>query len=242
MSAAKAMIRRLLRRLGYDAHRYHPALSAGAQQMAVLNSRGINLILDVGANAGQFGVSLREIGYAGRIVSFEPLQAARDILLATRATDADWVVAEKAALGREEGEVDIHVSANSVSSSALDMLESHLRSAPESRYVGTERVPLRRLDAVATPYLRADSAALLKIDTQGYEDRVLDGATGILPRIAGIQLELSLVPLYRGQMLLPEMIERLRQMDFGLWAIWPAFVEPASGRLLQVDATFFRGE
>jgi FkbM family methyltransferase len=242
MSGAKSIVRRLLRRLGYDAHRYHPALSAAAQQIAILKSRGINLVLDVGANAGQFGANLREAGYAGRIVSFEPLQAPRELLLATSAKDADWEVAAKAAIGREEGEVDIHVSANSVSSSALDMLESHLRSAPESRYVGTERVPLRRLDAIAAPYLRADSATLLKIDTQGYEDRVLDGATGMLPRIAAIQLELSLVPLYRGQLLLPEMIERLRQMGFGLWAIWPAFVEPASGRLLQVDATFFRAD
>lgn len=236
------MVRRLLRRLGYDAHRYHPALSPSAQQMAIFKSRGISLVLDVGANAGQFGVSLREAGYAGRIVSFEPLQSARELLLAASAGDADWEVAGKAAIGREEGEVDIHVSANSVSSSVLDMLDAHLHSAPESRYVGAERVPLRRLDAIAMPYLRADAAILLKIDTQGYEDRVLDGAAGILPRIAGIQLELSLVPLYRGQMLLPEMIERLRQMGFGLWAVWPAFVEPASGRLLQVDATFFRAE
>jgi FkbM family methyltransferase len=230
----------MLRRLGYDAHHYIPVLSPSAQQTAILRSLGINLVLDVGANAGQFGAALREAGYAGRIVSFEPLDSARQLLLAASAADSAWEVAERAAIGGEDGEIEIHVSANSYSSSALDMLPAHLRSAPESRYVGSERVPLRRLDGIAGPYLRPDSVALLKIDTQGYEDRVLDGAAGMLTRVAAVQLELSVVPLYAGQKLLPEMLERLRGLGFSLWALWPAFVEPGSARLLQVDATFLR--
>lgn len=240
MNFAKPIIRRLLRRLGYEAHRYVPALSPGAQQAAIFRSLGVNLVLDVGANAGQYGAALREAGYAGRIVSFEPLDSARKQLLAASAGDADWEVAERAAIGGEDGEIEIHVSANSFSSSALDMLPAHLRSAPESRYVGSERVPLRRLDGIAGPCLRPDSVTLLKIDTQGYEDRVLEGAAAILPRVAAIQLELSVVPLYAGQKLLPEMLERLRDLGFSPWALWPAFVAPGSARLLQVDATFLR--
>lgn len=240
MKFAKSLVRRMLRRLGYDAHRHIPVLSPSAQQAAIFRSRAINLVLDVGANAGQFGRALREAGYRGRIVSFEPLESARRQLLAASAADDAWDVAERAAIGAEDGEIDINVSANSFSSSALDMLPAHLRSAAESRYVGRERVPLRRLDGIAGAHLRADSVALLKIDTQGYEDRVLDGAAGILPRVAAIQLELSVVPLYAGQKLLPEMLERLRGLGFSLWALWPAFVEPGSARLLQVDATFLR--
>jgi FkbM family methyltransferase len=240
MNFAKSIIRRMLRRLGYDAHRYIPVLSPGAQQAAILKSRGINLVLDVGANAGQFGAALREAGYTGRIVSFEPLDAARQRLLASSAGDPAWEVADRAAIGHEDGEIEIHVSANSFSSSALDMLPAHLRSAPESRYVGSERVPLRRLDGIAGPYLRPDSVTLLKIDTQGFEDRVLEGAAGILPRVAAIQLELSLVPLYAGQKLLPEMLDRLRGLGFLPWALWPAFIDQDGARLLQVDATFLR--
>jgi len=240
MKFAKSIIRRLLRRLGYDAHRYIPVLSPGAQQAAIFRSLGINLVLDVGANAGQFGAALREAGYTGRIVSFEPLDAARQRLLASSAGDPAWEVADRAAIGHENGEIEIHVSANSFSSSALDMLPAHLRSAPDSRYVGVERAPLRRLDGIAGRYLRPDSVTLLKIDTQGFEDRVLEGAAGILPRVAAIHLELSVVPLYAGQKLLPEMLERLRGLGFSPWALWPAFVEPGSARLLQVDATFLR--
>jgi hypothetical protein len=149
-------------------------------------------------------------------------------------------VAERAAIGDRDGEIDIHVSANSFSSSALDLLESHLRTAPESRYVGRERSPLRRLDGIAAPYLRPDSVTLLKIDTQGFEDKVLDGAAGILPRVDGMQLELSLVALYADQKLMPEMLERLRGLGFALWGAWPELVDPDTGRVLQVDATFFR--
>ena len=236
----KSAMHRLIRRFGYDLHRFHPAVFPDAQLAAQLAAQRIDLVLDVGANAGQFGGKLREIGYRGRIVSFEPLSDAREKLLAAADGDDTWEVAERAAIGERDGEIQIHVSANSVSSSALGMLEAHVSSAPESRYIGKERAPLRRLDDIPAPYLRAKSVTLLKIDTQGYEDRVLEGASGILPRIAGVQLELSLVPLYEGQKLLPEMLERLRGHGFSVWAIWPGHVDPRDSRTLQVDATFFR--
>jgi FkbM family methyltransferase len=236
----KAFLHKLLQRFGYDIHRFHAAALPEAQLAYALRTRGFNLVLDVGANAGQFGLKLRDHGYAGRIVSFEPLAGPWQRLAELAAADGSWEVAERAAVGDRDGEIDIHVSANSFSSSALAVLEAHLRTAPESRPVGRERAPLRRLDGIAAPYLRPDSITLLKIDTQGFEDKVLDGAAGIMRRIDGMQLELSLVPLYADQKLMPEMFERLRGLGFALWGAWPELVDPATGRVLQVDATFFR--
>jgi len=69
---------------------------------------------------------------------------------------------------------------------------------------------------------------------------VLDGAAEVLSRVVGLQLELSLVPLYGGQKLMPELAGRVTSLGFELWEISPAFIDPRSGRLLQVDATFFR--
>jgi FkbM family methyltransferase len=231
----KRILHRALQRLGFDLHRHYSNANPEAQLATLLRTRGFDLVLDVGANAGQFGAKLRQRGYQGRIVSFEPLSQPHRQLAELAARDGRWEVAERSAVGERDGEIVIHVSANSYSSSALDMLESHLRAAPESRYVGEERVPLRRLDALAAPYLRADDVTLLKIDTQGFEDRVLAGASGILPRIAAVQLELSLVPLYAGQKLLPEMLEALRRWGFAPWGAWPELVEPATGRLLQLE-------
>jgi hypothetical protein len=81
---------------------------------------------------------------------------------------------------------------------------------------------------------------LLKIDTQGYESEVLKGAPETLARVAGLQLELSLVPLYGGQKLMPEMLETVASLGFELWALVPNFLEPGTARMLQADATFFR--
>ncbi|MGH8687196.1 MAG: FkbM family methyltransferase [Burkholderiales bacterium] len=236
----KAFTHRLLQRFGYDIHRFRASASLEAQLAAMLRSGGFDLVLDVGANAGQYGRRLRDHGYSGRIVSFEPLREAWTPLKAASSGDKLWEVADPIALGERDGEIDIHVSENSYSSSALGVLDAHLRAAPDSRYVGRELVPMRRLDAVAGRYLRPASVALLKVDTQGFEDRVLAGAAGILPRIAGLQLELSLVPLYEGQKLIAEMLEQVRGLGFELWGAWPVLVEPDTGRLLQVDAVFFR--
>ena len=236
----KSLVKRAIRRLGFDLRRYHPASSEAAQFMAMLSVHGVNLVFDVGANIGQFGRSLRDASYSGRIVSFEPLSAAWKQLVATGRNDSMWEIAPRAAIGSDNGEIEIHIASNSASSSILDMLDSHVNAAPESRYIGSEKVPLRRLDSIALNYLHPDSVAFLKIDTQGYEDRVLQGATDLFKRLVGLQLEMSLVPMYEGQLLFNDLREQLQAKGYALWGISPVFVDPKNGRLLQVDATFFR--
>jgi len=206
----------------------------------MLSKREVNLVLDVGANTGQFGHQLRFDGYRGRIVSFEPLFRAHEKLLEASRNDRLWEVAPRAAIGNTDGEIEIHVAGNLVSSSVLDMLDAHITAAPESRYVGAERVPMRRLDALASDYLQPDSILCIKIDSQGYEDRVLQGAPNLITKAVGLQLELSFVPLYDGQRLYDEMVDQLKSLGFELWGMSPAYVDPQSGRLLQVDATFSR--
>jgi len=240
VSALKKGIRDTLRRLGYELTRFHPRSSEAARLRAMLDAHGVNLVLDVGANIGQFGALLREVGYRGRIVSFEPLSSERDVLAKIAEKDPDWTLAPQEAIGSDDGEVEMHIASNSASSSPLRMLEAHLSAAPESRYIGKQRVPMRRLDTLAPGYLRQDSVTFLKIDTQGYEDRVLEGAKATLGRAVGIQLELSFVPLYEGQRLFDEMIERVRGSGFELWSLSPVLFDPRTGRTLQVDVTFFR--
>ena len=240
MTDAFDAARRLLRRLGIEAHRYTVQASPGAHLARLLQHAGIDLVIDVGANAGHYARSLRGHGYRGRIVSFEPLAAAHARLASAARRDRAWIAAPRMALGDAEGQVVIHVAGNSASSSILDMLPEHERAAPGSGYVGTESVPQHRLDSVAPPYLDGARAVLLKIDTQGYEDRVLAGASGIIERIDAIQTELSLVPLYAGQPLLDEMRSRLDRMGFALYAVFPGYIDPSTGRTLQIDGFFVR--
>lgn len=237
----KSFAKRLFRAFGYELREFNPAISESAQFMKMLSMHKVNLVFDVGANAGQFGrKNLRDAGYSDRIVSFEPTIAAWYKLLAESKNDLHWTVAPRTAIGNFDGEIEIHISDNSQSSSILDMLDTHSNAVPESRYIGSERVPLCRLDSVATGYLSQDSVIFLKIDTQGYEDRVLYGAKDLMTKAVGLQLELSLVPLYTDQCLFDELIARLKSVGFELWSVSPAFVDPKNGRLLQIDATFFR--
>jgi len=237
----KSAIRRMLRKVGYDIRRYHETTSETARLSRMLNYHKINLVLDVGANVGQFAISLRsDLAYRGRIVSFEPLKGPHAALLESSQKDPLWIVAPRAAVGAIDGEIEINVSGNSVSSSILPMLDSHTEAAPESRYSGVENVPLRRLDSFATQYIEADSKIFLKVDTQGYERQVLEGAPAILRKAIGVALEVSLTPLYQGDQLMPETVHHMSAIGFDLWGVSPAFVDERSGRSLQFDAIFFR--
>ena len=233
------LIRRTANRFGIDIHRYRPGESLHGRLSAMLEHYGVDLLFDVGANVGQFAHSIRRAGFQGKLVSFEPLSSAHAELLRMSRHDSGWEVAPRIAIGAHEGEVEIKISRNSFSSSVLSMLPAHLNAAPESVYTGTERVRLSQLDTAARDYVQTRQVPFVKIDTQGYEDRVLDGATEILDRAVGLHLELSFVPLYEGQALFDEMVERLLGAGFRLWGIWPGIHDPDSGRMLQVDATFF---
>ena len=236
----KALIRHTLRRFGYDLHRFVPAASPDAQLQTLLRQLDIDLVLDIGANTGQYGASLRALGYRGRIVSFEPLATAHTALVATRAGDAGWAVAPRAAIGDSEGEITINIAGNSASSSVLPMLESHRKAAPHSAYVGSDVVPITRLDTIA-PGLVGDAArVLVKIDTQGYETQVLAGGAATIAAALAVQVELSLIPLYDGQPDFAAMLALMTGHGLALWAIWPGFADPDSGRILQAEGIFVR--
>jgi FkbM family methyltransferase len=232
-------LRDLLGRAGIEVHRRTIHNSTEMRLAHLLREAGIDLVLDVGANAGQYATGLRLFGYVGRIVSFEPLSSAH-AQLSCAARRGGWEVAPRMAIGEADGDISIHLAGNSVSSSILDMLPMHESAAPGSAYVSSETVPLRRLDGVAGDYLADARSVLLKIDTQGYEDRVLTGAAGILDRVAAIQIELSLVPLYAGQPLFDDMRRRIEALGFELYAVLPGFMDERTGRTLQLDGFFRR--
>lgn len=222
-------------RLGFDVTREN----FKHRFVAGLNQNHISAVLDIGANTGQFGAALRRAGFGGRIVSVEPLVDAYAQLTDRIAGDAAWS-AERAAVSDTAGTLTINVAGNSVSSSVLPMLDRHAAAAPQSRYVATEEVPATTVDELVTRHGLQPDATLLKVDVQGYEKAVLDGAVKTLDSFAAVRCELSLAPLYDGQALLPAMVEFLADHGLDLWMIEPGFREPHTGRLLQLDGVFFR--
>lgn len=239
--AVKSAIQRFLRGLGLEVQRLKNADVEQQVVKNVLNLTGATVVLDVGANIGQFGDQLLRSGFKGTIVSFEAVPAVhRRLAQHARERSERWIVAPCVALGSRRGQIKINVSANSVSSSVLPMRPEHVDAAPQSRYVDQQTVDVERLDEIAIGLIPASASLLLKIDTQGYEMEVLKGAEGLLHRAVAIQLELSLVPLYDGAPSFLEMISLLESKGYDLFNFVPAFKDKRIGRLLQVDGFFVR--
>lgn len=140
-----------------------------------LKSRRVDVVLDVGANSGQYAASLREAGFHGRIVSFEPVSAPFALLERSVVEDALWEC-RRCAVGEHDGTIAMNVAGNAgISSSALPMLRTHQDAYPQGNYVGTEDVPIRQLDSVTPEILRPGDVAFLKVDVQGFEKQVIAG-------------------------------------------------------------------
>jgi FkbM family methyltransferase len=230
-------IKSAARRLGVELLRFNPTNSLDAARPLVLRDQGVDLVVDVGANEGQWARELRAEGYKGTIVSFEPLSAAYARLTQAARADAAWIV-HRRALGDHDGEGRLNVAGNAgASSSLLTMAESHERAAPDSRYIAQEIVPVSRLDALELP---AGKRLMLKLDVQGAERAVLAGAQATLERVRIIECELSLVELYGGQALMGELVQWLGGMGFALWGLRPGLADGVRGQLLQADGLFVR--
>lgn len=236
--AIQGGVKRLVRRAGVDIVRY-PGKDPAHGRARLLRHLAVDVVFDVGANSGQYGAELRSHGYAGRIVSFEPLSEPFGGLQERAAGDGAWD-AVRAAVGEAEGEAVVNVAGNSLSSSVLPMLPAHVNAEPTSAYVGQETAPMVTLDAVFDRYAGRHRHPFLKVDAQGYERHVLAGAAATLARVAGVQLELSLVPLYEGAMSFDEGLEAMAGAGLELARLDAVFEDPRTGRLLQCDGVFIR--
>ncbi len=200
----------------------------------------IGLVVDVGAHHGEFARLLRGIGYAGAIVSYEPVAGAFEELSRASAGDPGWRI-HRLALARTDGTRSINVSHSTDFSSFL-RLQAHAESAfPEARVEGEETVDVRRLDAVLDEHATEAATApiFLKIDTQGSDVEVLEGAGGVLDRVAALQTEVPLRPLYRGVAGMPEVLSVLTASGFALSGVFPVSADEEL-RLIEVDCVAVR--
>lgn len=208
-------------------------------RLLMLRADAIDVVLDVGANEGQYALSLRQVGWTGRIVSFEPQAAVVETLTARAAGDDAWQ-ARRLAIGARRESLELKVSRSSMSSSFLPMHANHERLVPGTQYVAAEVVDCVALDDVLDEYVGPDDRVALKIDAQGYEAQVLEGASASLARIRLIEIELCLVELYVGQSAAEDLIAMLGAAGFGMVGVEPEHIDPDSGRTSWANATFRR--
>lgn len=207
------------------------------RRLKIINNCNINLLLDIGANAGQYSKKMRNFGYTKKIISFEPLKDVFEILKKNALHDKNWIV-NNYALGNEDSVGIINVSKKSDCSSIFNMLPEHKESASGLEYIAQQEIEVKKLDTVFNSFAGKSDNVMIKIDTQGYEKNVIDGAFESLNKILIIQLEMSIVPMYENEILFIEMIEYLKNKGFQLYSLENGHFNRNTGRLLQVDGIF----
>lgn len=192
------------------------------------------LIVDIGANKGQFALAARVFSGAN-VISFEPLSKPAAKFRKIFENDSK-VILHNVAIGPVREVVVMNIAARADSSSILSITDLQSKIYPGTSKVGEVCVNVGPLD----DYVTADmdlSHALLKIDVQGYEFEVLKGCESLLERFKFIYCECSFVELYSGQRLANEIIGFLQSRGFKLTGIFNAFNDP-SERLIQADFLF----
>jgi FkbM family methyltransferase len=205
VKSIKQLVQGSLRQIGYDIGRTRPGL------ITFLQTRKVDVVFDVGGNEGQFGHWLRQGGYQGRIVSFEPIRSVFDVLKAHAANDKAWE-AHHVALGEASGQAVINVAESSVFSSLLPLRSAASVFDTESTQTRAEEITIATLDQFAPSFEGRN--CFLKIDTQGFERQVLLGAKKTLPTLKGVQMELPVIHLYAGVWGLADAISFMSEQGF----------------------------
>jgi FkbM family methyltransferase len=236
----RRIVKRAGRRAGMDIQRLGLHSQPELRRAQLLAGGNFTVVVDVGANRGDYGRQIRQCGYRKRIVSFEPLPEPFSRLQARASTDALWDC-RQLALGTESATRRLNVAANNGASSSFFDMSADLQIIDKSvRYVGCEEVQVCPLDAVADELIGPSDRVWLKIDVQGYELQVLEGARRAVEKVDGLEIEMSLVPLYDGQPLMHDVLDVVRANGFELIDLAPAYRDPESGRVLQIDGIAMR--
>jgi FkbM family methyltransferase len=208
----------------------------------LLREMKIDLVLDVGANTGQFGRRLRHLGYHGDIISFEPSSAARTALLAAAAGDQRWTIRAEA-VGREPGHAQLSIFRDSTFSSLRAInARGRERFGDLVQLVGEETVEVVTLDSICPSLVPGGSRRiLLKTDTQGFDLEVLRGASETLKAAVVVLSEATTLPIYESAPQLEELLQTLKRAGFTPSGFYPIGRQaPPSLALIELDCFFVR--
>lgn len=227
-------LRKLIQKTGLDLHRYRPSVD----KLSYFKTFNFQTILDIGANTGQFACSIRQALPEAQIYSFEPLKSCFEALVASRGGDTRFK-AFNYALGEKNEEVEMHKSAYSPSSSILEMSQTHKELFPHTKEHTSEKIRIKRLDDVAQD-LNLAKEILIKVDVQGFEDRVLAGGQQTFSLAKAVIMEVSFVKLYEGQPSFDQLYTSLKKLGFEYKGSLEQKNDKHSGAVISEDSLFIK--
>lgn len=223
-----------MNKLGVDIHRVH----ASVDRLTWLKSLNIRSIFDIGANIGQFAMEIRETLPGAQIYSFEPLKECYSKLDYAFKGDSRFK-AFNCALGETDSTMTMNKSSYTPSSSLRSMADSHKEFFPHTKDSSTEIIKIRKLDGVFAE-LNPMKEILIKVDTQGYEDKVIAGGPKAFNQAKVVLIEASFVELYRGQPLFDNIYQKMRSFGFVYEGALHQKIDPKTGKVIFEDAIFVR--
>ena len=235
---AKKTLQRLFHRVGYDVtQRRRPS----QRHVLPTGDLSFDIIIDVGANEGQFAREISEVYSTAQIFCFEPLEAPFQKLTEWAATQSGRIRCFQMALGEHEGEIDMHVNEGfTPSSSVLTVTDRSVELYPQTFVDKSVTVTMSTLDAVLGDIpLDASKNILLKLDVQGFEDRVLKGASNTLSMCNAAILEVLMDHLYEGQAQFVDIMNLLHRHGLHFAGTVEQFYGP-DGRVVFADALFLK--
>lgn len=219
----KTMLRKVLNSAGYDVLKLKNSNSTLSTNLAnVIEKKKVGCIIDVGANAGQYGKFLRNIGYTGYILSFEPVSHVFEKLQSTAQHDPRWRC-YRSALGDRDEVKGIHVYESTVFSSFLDANDYSRKIWNSLNRSHVEEVQVRRLEDIYLELMHdiGSVGCMLKMDTQGYDANVFEGARGILRNIDVLQSEIATIGIYEHMPDGLDMLKLFREHGYYISGMFP---------------------
>ncbi len=233
----KKLINNILRKSGYKFSRIDNYEDIKYLWLA---SFDIKTILDIGANEGQFASKISKALPKAKLLSFEPLKDTFNILSAYMMKNSNMKT-YNVALGDKNENAKIFKNEYTPSSSLLELGEKHLESFPDYEKVSFEEITVRRLDDFLNDEkIVLDMEVLLKMDVQGFEDKVIKGAEQTLKSVKVILVEVSFWELYKSQALFEDIFFLLKGFGFKYRGNFDVFYNKETGQPMFSDAIFIR--
>lgn len=238
MKKIKKTIKLIFNLLGLEVMKWSPNLALDILVKDLIKRHEIDLILDVGANNGQFGIMLREIGYKGKIISFEPTQSAYEKLLSASANDSNWSCINSAAgMKAEKKEINVY-SSTLLSSFYKPSSYGAVAFKNEIGKVTTEIVDVVTLNDVLMN-LEGYKNIFLKMDTQGHDLSVFKGANLNYKKIKLLLSEVSMCQIYDGMPCYRDALAEFEKHNYFLAGLFPMNFN-RDGSLIEMDAVLVR--
>jgi FkbM family methyltransferase len=205
---------------------------------AWLRQGNIRTVLDIGANTGQFSRTIHALLPNATIYAFEPQADCFEAIRQGFAGSPN-LHAIQTAVGDEDGEITFHRNEFSQSSSVLELTDLHKEAFPWAKESREIQVPIHRLDTLQAD-IELTPSLLIKIDVQGYEDRVLRGGEQVIRQADFVLIETAFEQLYEGEATFGAVYEIMLEYGFRYAGNLDQIINPATDRPLYADALFIR--